>query len=65
MTEIAGGIEAVLSEADVKFLAENIGALPDFLRSSEAVGHDLQVVHAQSMQQWLTHQARPPANRAA
>ncbi|MEZ2602868.1 hypothetical protein [Kluyvera intermedia] len=35
MTEIAGGIEAVLSEADVKFLAENIGALPDFLRSSE------------------------------
>jgi len=30
MTEIAGVIEAVQSEADVPFLAENIGALPDF-----------------------------------
>ncbi|WP_370610879.1 hypothetical protein [Klebsiella aerogenes] len=38
MNQIAAAVESVLAGDDVKFLAENIGSLPDYLRTGEGKG---------------------------
>lgn len=38
MNQIAAAVESVLPGDDVKFLAENIGSLPDYLRTGEGKG---------------------------
>jgi DNA-nicking Smr family endonuclease len=38
MAQITGAIESVLPGDDVKFLAENIGIMPEYLRSAEGKG---------------------------